>query len=363
VLSHTYSVTNLYAIQAAGDLRLIGQSGEGAFSAVTIGTRLVLAENSLAVVDPARWVANERVTGNMVNDAHRILADGSLAYVGGNDGLISVLDMSAPMSPVVLGSTDLNGYDVRHMVQSGRTLFVLQESKAGVSAVDVTNPRAPRLIATLTFPLWADYASDLVVQGSLAYVAVRDTSSYSTTAQGLRIIDVTNAAAMQVRGGTLYDDKKYLAVIGSYAYVADGTDIDAVLVTNPASPLTAGQWTHSAEVTSMAALGSYLLVGDTGGVLTVYDTVTPTAPAEIGEINTRGPFQSSGQVGTIRLSGSRALVTDTRALAVIDLSTPRTPTVLLRHPFVNVTRDAAWYGSHLVGVGNGTLETLRSCAP
>lgn len=122
----------------------------------------------------------------------------------------------------------------------------------------------------------AGSAQDVVVVGSYAYVADGST--------GVIIIDTTNPAAPSYAGS--YDTPgtaKRLDVVGSYLYVADDTSLQILNLTTPTAPTLAGTYTQlGLTVNDVATDGVYAyLLGPVSGTttLTVVDIQNPASIA------------------------------------------------------------------------------------
>ena len=101
-------------------------------------------------------------------------------------------------------------------------------ASAGLQIIDVSNPASPVLVGAYDT---SDFARDVYVSGSLAYVA--------DWRAGLQVIDVSNPASPIRRGG--YDTSGYaydVFVSGSLAYIADrDAGLQIIDVSNPANPV------------------------------------------------------------------------------------------------------------------------------
>ncbi len=112
----------------------------------------------------------------------------------------------------------LNGAE--HLTVAGTTVYVCCER--GLVAVDIADPLAPRIVATV--PLTKPTA-----------VAVQFRYALVTDAEGLKAIDITLPAQMRLVGRTLpLADARSVYLARTYAYVAAGKDGMAIAdITNP----------------------------------------------------------------------------------------------------------------------------------
>ncbi len=154
----------------------------------------------------------------ILTGAHRIAIAGTYAYILTDKSLV-VVDLDNPLAPRVtatLGAPTLN--DPRAIAIQFRYAFVADRN--GLKTLDVTDLAQPKPIANAIVPL--EDARNVYVARTYAYV--------SAGKQGLAIVDVENPAAPKLdqlftAEGQLNDvnDTKIGMVAGSaFAFVADG---------------------------------------------------------------------------------------------------------------------------------------------
>ena len=112
-----------------------------------------------------------------------------------------------------------------------------------------------------------------------------------------------------------------MAVSGKLALVADGDEgLRVIDVSDPTAPREIGSLDTPGFVWSVAVSGNLALVADWNEGLRVMDVSDPTAPREIGSLDT------PGFVWSVAVSGNLALVADgNEGLRVIDVSDPTAP--------------------------------------
>ena len=167
--------------------------------------------------------------GGILAGARYATFAGHLLYVAADAGIV-VVDLDDPTAPRLLATIPIAG--ARAMMVQFRYLFVA--SAAGLEVVDVTDPAAPRVVPGARVPI-AD-ARRVFVARTYAYVAAgRD---------GLVVVDVERPEAPRLHerydaGGTLTDahDVVVAATNASlFAYVADGTGgLKVLQLTSPDS--------------------------------------------------------------------------------------------------------------------------------
>ena len=186
------------------------------------------------------------------------------------------------------------------------------DADAGLRVIDVDTPSAPFEVGLRRH---AGRAHAVAVAGGYAYVA--------DDAAGLRVIDVSTPSTPVEVGsvdtpGTAWD----VAVSGSYAYVADvdgGPSGD-----QREHAVSAGRgWLrrHAGLAWGVAVVGRLRLRRGRDAGLRVIDVSTPSAPVEVGFVETPG-----GAVG-VAVAGGYAYVADggPRACACSTCATPSAP--------------------------------------
>ena len=111
---------------------------------------------------------------------------GTMAYVAAKSD-VSIVDLSVPEEPVVVGSVAVEG-QARRIVVSGNHAYGAAVS--GVHVVDISDPTSPTLAATYNQPTGEAY--DVAVSGSTLYVAV---FAWAATSAGLEVLDISNPAS------------------------------------------------------------------------------------------------------------------------------------------------------------------------
>ena len=164
----------------------------------------------------------------------------------------------------------------------GSTVYFVEADAPGVSSfqiIDASNPDQPILLTRYDT---LDFAVDVDVFGSLAYVA--DTES------GLRIFDVSNSTNPTEIG--LYEPaflggSMAVAINGSVAYVAD-TRVDgglsAIDVSIASMPQLISVFDQENGGSVLEVIGNrlYALVGNS---LKIYDVSVPSDPTELGRFD------------------------------------------------------------------------------
>jgi|GEM_PF-2008553 len=281
-------------------------------------------------------------------EANGLTVHGNRLYVA-TGGALSIWDITDPAFPVNLGSLALGGAPEAVAV-AGNTAFVAAGA-GGMHVVDVTNPAAPVLRATVA----STAAEGVDVDGDLAAVALG--------VSGVNFYDVSVPTAPALLGSWSGGEVHAIRIDGDVATLADGSggvvllDIadptGPVLVESDASITTVRDVTGSGTVvfaahdnglavyssaqtpavalersvttgsmahpTAIRVSGNYAYMAD--GVLRIFDA-SRTAPLD--SVSTWG----SAGVSAVDVDGSLAYVDALGTFTVLDVSNPSAPTVV-----------------------------------
>lgn len=229
------------------------------------------------------------------------LHDGFLYVSNGTDGM-AVIDLSNPTRPHRASVFDSPGftYDIKI---SGGFAFIA-DGDSGLMIVDVHTPTKPEYVATCPLPGRA-YA--VTVLGNYAYV--------TGLGAGLQVVDVGNPGRpVVVRsykiGGWLRD----VVIKGKYAYLA--ADYDGIKIVDLAdgSEFDFDTPGYSYGVT---LAGTLAYVADGSGLL-ILDVSDPRHPEEVGR------YPAEGWIRRMWISGNLAyLAAGKSGMRAIDVSNPR----------------------------------------
>jgi hypothetical protein len=320
--------------------------GDWAFVACASGVLAVLD-----VSDPGSpiLVSTHRILEDRTTDMVVVASDppGHIyAYVAGGDaGSLQVIDISNPATPFETGRYGAPGRATTMDVTADNAYIVGTRRQFWI--VDVSNPskftqagfHAGRIEE------YSYFSGDVTVTANYAYVVTR---------MGLEIIDISNPSApVSVGSYTLFSDTSALALQDDHAYVVTVEDwthdtLRVVDVSNPAAPFEIGRVDLiAAEVwtTDIFIAGEYAYVASKEG-LWIVDVSDPTRPAQVGFHETPGAAQS------VMVRGNYAYVADGfSGLRIFDVTDPAAPVDAGHVGIVGWTADVA--------VGDGFVHALN----
>ena len=117
-----------------------------------------------------------------------------------------------------------------------------------------------------------------------------------------------------------------VAVAGTHAYVADGTALRIIDVSDPTDPVEVGHWDGLTDALDVAVSGSYAYVADGATGLWVFNVSNPSNPTQVGHLATIIILGQTFLAKSIALSGAYALVgtyaQGTRFISIADPAHP-----------------------------------------
>jgi hypothetical protein len=282
--------------------------------------------------------------GQIDGDYAVVMVSGTLAYLGGNNGL-TIFDISQPAQPVTLTHLATT-QPIQDLKVVSNLLYLAQGVYApfpypvtGTMQIwDIQNPVSPVIRSSFTISPEAPIAIEVV--GAYAYVGASYAGPFFQQST-LYVLDVSNPSEPMLTQRLLKvdasigdiahaDDELYLA-----RYVAGGLDI--LTLTPPATPSVAGHITTEAQ--AVAALDQYLYVassnyfgeptGDFQG-LQIFQVVDPAAPIALGR------FPTAQLPTSVVISKSHVYLASTNRLQVIDVTSPTVPSLLGETPLAGV---------------------------
>lgn len=174
---------------------------------------------------------NVELVGQIGGITQAVAVQGNYAYIGVGPRLV-ILNVSDPAHPAVIGQTGVLPCIVRGVAVAGNYAYVAGDY-GGLRIINVSNPATP---SEVSFYNTAGAALDVAIVGSYAYVADRS---------GLRIISVSDSVHPNEVGfyetpGQAY----YVEVVGNYAYITAFSHLQIVDVADPMHPTMIGDFTE-----------------------------------------------------------------------------------------------------------------------
>lgn len=351
----------------------------------------------IAVRDQGLYVANR---GNFDTPTRRAVPGGinalglssSFVYGGGDNGEMTVWNVSTPATPTPAGAYHMPGYagyqslskSGNHLYLSGATLHILnvsnlsqpaeeaQENTSGrgiifngdyayrisnqnVQILNVADPIAPTIVKQI--PL-SGYPQALAHHGNFLYIA----EAASPDKGRLRIVDVSNPATPQVRGvyTTTSGYPIALAATDNVVYLCQ-PGFKVINVADPDHPVEIPNTFGITAPQRVQIVGNraYIATGSWGNYtgLWILDITAPQAPTVLGSYVKNNAWY---QTGALAVAGNYAFIADpSTGLRIMDVSDPAHPRPVMDNPTFRAIKplDVLAEGS-FVYVGGGDQGLL-----
>jgi len=290
---------------------------------------------------------------NVGGNTQSIAVRGNYAYMGKGNDLI-VLDISNPATPIIFGGPLNLLFPVEDITipASGGYAYVAAE-QAGLQVIDISNPAAPSV---------AGFDSSVRAFG----VAVDEPVPVAYMAQysdGFRLLDITNPLLPSVLTSCSMTAANKVAILGAYAYIANGNDGLAVVnIPTPTpmvgppgpypTPAKIGQYNSPGVAKDVAVDGVYAFLADGTQGLRVVRVSTPTLPTSYGSLIFSGDAQAISL--QLYLGNMYAYVAaGTSGVWIFNVTNPASPVALKYYDTPGNANDVAVVGN-IVYVADGT---------
>jgi len=311
---------------------------------------------------PASISGGQSVTFNgdvrNVGDAHAFVSVGSYAYVTDDTDPFSVVDVSNPLAPSIVGQLPgiFNCGSASDIFASGRYVYVVNGCSDDLKVVDISNPSSPSLAATLDLgiSLGDNGPHSIFVSGRYAYIG-------NSGSDDLKVIDISNPASPSIVGALSLGATTWprgVFVSGQYAYVVDAEndDLKVIDVSNVTSMSIIGSVGIGTFPSGVHVSGNYAYVSDDAGgsnnSLKVVDISNPFAPTVMATLNLNEAVQS------VFVSGNYAyLAALGTALKVVNISNPLAPVIVGTSESISNARDVHIAGNYAYVVNDGLDPT------
>lgn len=277
----------------------------------------------------------------------RVVIHEGLAYVADYTGGLRIYRASGPDTSLV-GVLPATGFDriVDLAVDPPSGRAYLAAMSGGLQVVDISDPSAPALLASLPFS--EQVSSVAVIDASLVVVGRRAPGGIG----GLSFVDVTIPTAPALRGEAAipFADPRAIAVKDTIAFVADASQgLLSIGFGDPDNPVQIGT-SSGFPARDLNLSGNSLLVGTRSDGLQIVNVALAGAPQLQSTIFTP-PIH-----GIARSGSSAALFLGDEGAIVIDVADPFAP--VFRGPIQvpGSPRDGVWVGDTLLVAARYSLE-------
>ncbi|HVR28377.1 MAG TPA: FG-GAP-like repeat-containing protein [Thermoanaerobaculia bacterium] len=272
----TFSPRFLASVAIPGSANAVAVVGDRAFVAA--------GEEGLQIVD----VANRRLPTiaaalELAGSAHDVAVASGLAFVAAGDAGLAIADVSDPESPRHLATVPL-GAPARGVAAAGgqgagpepAALVLVAADAGGLSVVDVSDPGAPFLLGSAA------------TTGPARAVAVHEGGSIAVVAEGplgVEVIDLAEPSRPVVRGRAATADARAVTLAGDHALIADAvSSLTVVDLSDPDQPLVVASVPRAlgGVPADVARFGSLAFLADIGffadEAVPIFDVTDPRSP-------------------------------------------------------------------------------------
>lgn len=325
-----------------------------------VGSAVVLSTQNVLSADEPDEVARSAIELRFLDDpgaaltrggtgrTRRVAIDAGLAYVADHTGGLRIYRADGPDTSLV-GVLPASGFArvLDLALDPPRARAYLAAMTGGLLVVDVSDPSAPALLATVPFP--DPVSAVAVVDSGLVVVGRRGTSP------GISFVDVTLPTAPTLRGelGIAAGDPRAIAVRDTIAFVADASrGLISIGFGDPDDPVQVGT-ASGIGARDLHLSGNLLLIGTRSAGLQIVDVFDPTFPI------LRSTTAAPSIHGVARSGNSAVLFLAENEALVLDIADPFAP--VPRGPIAvpGVARDGAWLGDTLLVAAGLSLERYR----
>ncbi len=240
--------------------------------------------NSLTILDISTNPAKPQIVGS-VHDATKLFGgygvafSGHYAYIAAQGCLggqpcpnasvgnsFEVVDVSNPAAPTIVATlrntalpapfAGTNALDHACSVAiSGHYAYVTAAYSNRLTIIDISNPLAPVIVSSILDNNQLSFPVDVVVKGNYAYVA-----DQATSLGRIAVVDVSNPANPQIKASVTdsatLNGAYRIRVSGNFAYVSGvyAATVDAIDISNPLVPREAGHLTDTTHLNRTTGL-------------------------------------------------------------------------------------------------------------
>lgn len=235
----------------------------------------------LDVTDPARpqYLSHLDCVDAGTTDVY---AAGDHVYLAAGAQPLRIVNVVDPSLPQLVGELSVNSLYVNALYAEGDHLF-LSQGLEGLGRVVVSSPESPVYMRR-----YVDAAAwgRMQIVGNVGYIS---------TLMGLQIVDLSNPSQRVLKGSVdLGARAEGVAVRGTYAYLPMADGLHVIDVSDADHPFESGVYTTSTGVGAVRLVGdtAYVCVGtSTQSVIQALSLASPTEPSLLGEFPIKGGYR------------------------------------------------------------------------
>ncbi len=263
---------------------------------------------------------------------------GDYAYFIG-EGTLSIIDLSDPSKPEILGKLDGLGTTRQIQVREGVAYIVSRSD--GMFIVDVSNPRLPALLSRYDS---IEFATGLAIGGDVAFLACR--------LYGVELVDISNPRKPTHISVSRTGVSQSVTYSNGFMYVGVWGEMMVVVVDvrDPWNPVITDKLRLDGYGDGVAVYDGHLYAatgqhsrakpddkpGDpgfgAGHGLEIYSLIDPARPRLVSRTKFPKEYHTDSHLWSVRVANDHAFVADNyNGLFVLNVSDPAGPTFVGQH--------------------------------
>ena len=268
--------------------------------------------------------------------AKGIWISGYHAYLTGVDNVLTVINVSNPLHPIIESQINCSFWGADISVQGHYAYIAGYFPPTSIGIFDISQPSNPQAIGIFQSERTAHH---IFVKNDYVF--------FANCTFGLRIINVSQPWNPYLAG--IFDSLEWyeangIYVDGQYAYLTEWYGGLYVLdVSDPTDPILVGHYSTGTDTEDIVVSGNYAYMTSRFQRLYILDISDPSDPKPLSISNLEGNNYN------IFLSGNFLFVGQSGKFKVVDVSDPVNPTIIAQHEFQ--------YGLLDVFVDNGYVFT------
>ncbi|MCP4535598.1 MAG: hypothetical protein GY832_00455 [Chloroflexi bacterium] len=294
-----------------------------------------------AVPTPDLYNAHGLATDVIVEGKYAYVVQGADGPMGTEWGRLSVVDISTPSAPSLVGfytpeviATNIVVVNKVAYLTDGQCEFGMATCWGNLYILDVSDPTSLAQVGVYglnnmqsEFPTnrsW--FASGVAVSGDYAYVTGGPYHSNSGEECGMSVVDISNAISPTIAGvmrcGDVAWEGQSITLQENYAYIAaDDDGLRIIDISNPSGPKEVSHIEGIGKIWDVQVMGSYAYLAADDSGLQIVDITNPSA------LNLIATFKTAGRALRAYIANGYVYIAASDAgLRVIDISNPNNPT-------------------------------------
>jgi len=281
-----------------------------------------------------------------------------------NSGNQNILNINGNNLSASYATYDLTSTSSYHSVDAyallGNYVYTADGDQGKISIVDVSNPAKPVFISSITSSAYLAGPKTISAQGNYVYTTTRYNPHVLT------VIDVSNVYSASIVSSISISPSvstsQNLYVVGSYAYLVGGSILQIVDISNPTNLSIVSTTTDATNLLNASGIIVYqktaYISSGYGNTLSIYDVSNPSTASFIGKYSSG----SAGGETDLFIQGTHAYInaSGTNTVSIIDISNKTSPSLISQYQNAETGRantTGIWVtGQYIYSLSMGTIN-------